>query len=71
MAHRHNRQAFFVRGWRQQDEKTKALVKDLVKDGRRAGHALAAADGPEKRKEPLKNSSAKIKWEPGTSCTPW
>lgn len=27
-------QAFFVRWWRQQDEKTKALVKDLVKDGR-------------------------------------
>ena len=31
-----SRQAFFVRWWRQQDEKTKALVKDLVKDGRRA-----------------------------------
>lgn len=27
-------QAFFVRWWRQQDERTKALVKDLVKDGR-------------------------------------
>ena len=29
-------EAFFVRWWRQQDEKTRALVKELVKDGRRA-----------------------------------